>query len=88
VLDYISTIATCLKPGGVWINLGPLLYHFEEMDEQSIELSMEEIFAVMDSHGLERVRQENDLSCTYTSNSRSMMRMQYHAVMFTAVNNK
>ena len=88
VLDYISAISTCLKPGGVWINLGPLLYHFEEMDDTSIELSMEEIFAVMDSYGLERVRQEEDVACAYTSNLRSMMRMQYHAVMFTAINNK
>jgi carnosine N-methyltransferase len=29
VLTYIETIKHCLKPGGLWINLGPLLYHFE-----------------------------------------------------------
>lgn len=29
VQTYIDTIRDCLKPGGVWINLGPLLWHFE-----------------------------------------------------------
>jgi N2227-like protein len=28
VMDYIETIHRLLKPGGVWINLGPLLYHW------------------------------------------------------------
>ncbi len=28
VMEYIETILHCLKPGGVWINLGPLLYHW------------------------------------------------------------
>lgn len=28
VMEYIETIYHCLKPGGVWINLGPLLYHW------------------------------------------------------------
>ncbi|KAK7716835.1 hypothetical protein SLS57_006517 [Botryosphaeria dothidea] len=29
LINYIETIANCLKQGGVWINLGPLLWHFE-----------------------------------------------------------
>lgn len=29
IVTYIETIATLLREGGVWINLGPLLYHFE-----------------------------------------------------------
>jgi carnosine N-methyltransferase len=29
LINYIETIKTCLKPGGIWINLGPLLWHFE-----------------------------------------------------------
>jgi len=30
ILDYIETIDHVLKPGGIWINLGPLLYHWEK----------------------------------------------------------
>ena len=29
IIRYIETIRHCLKPGGVWINLGPLFWHFE-----------------------------------------------------------
>lgn len=31
VIHYIETIKACLRPGGVWINLGPLLWHFESV---------------------------------------------------------
>ena len=30
LLNYIQTIHNCLTRGGCWINLGPLLWHFEE----------------------------------------------------------
>lgn len=29
LIAYIETVKYCLKSGGVWINLGPLLWHFE-----------------------------------------------------------
>lgn len=28
VIDFVETIYNILKPGGIWINLGPLLYHY------------------------------------------------------------
>ncbi len=30
LIRYIETVGNCLKEGGVWINLGPLLWHFED----------------------------------------------------------
>jgi carnosine N-methyltransferase len=30
VIRYIETIHGTLKPGGVWVNVGPLLWHFED----------------------------------------------------------
>ncbi|KAL4895658.1 N2227-like protein-domain-containing protein [Aspergillus ambiguus] len=30
LIRYVETIRHCLKPNGVWINVGPLLWHFEE----------------------------------------------------------
>lgn len=42
IAAFIETIYTILKPGGIWINLGPLLYHFSDMpQEDSIEPSYE-----------------------------------------------
>lgn len=29
LIAYIETVQSCLKSGGVWVNLGPLLWHFE-----------------------------------------------------------
>ena len=34
VIEYIECISKILKKGGVWINIGPLLYHYtEQMNE-------------------------------------------------------
>ncbi|CCK73038.1 S-adenosylmethionine-dependent methyltransferase KNAG_0M01850 [Huiozyma naganishii CBS 8797] len=33
MLSYLQTIQHCLKPGGIWLNYGPLLYHFKSEDE-------------------------------------------------------
>ncbi|WEW54782.1 S-adenosylmethionine-dependent methyltransferase [Emydomyces testavorans] len=30
LIRYIETIQNCLKPGGLWINVGPLLWHYED----------------------------------------------------------
>merc|ERR1711902_253689 len=38
ILQFVQTIHRVLKNGGVWINLGPLLYHFSDVKgEDSIE---------------------------------------------------
>jgi carnosine N-methyltransferase len=34
VIEYIERIAAILKPGGLWVNLGPLLYHYSEQAEE------------------------------------------------------
>ncbi len=37
---YIRTIAMLIREGGLWINFGPLLYHYAEAENEiSIELS-------------------------------------------------
>jgi hypothetical protein len=58
VLSYIRTIFSILKPGGYWLNVGPLLYHWQgdsgDVDErygQSVELSYEEIRFAMCAAG-------------------------------------
>ncbi|PIK52150.1 putative UPF0586 protein C9orf41-like, partial [Apostichopus japonicus] len=52
VIEYIETIFKILKPGGYWINLGPLLYHFENFpDEPSIELSYDVLKQVIEKSG-------------------------------------
>lgn len=45
ILQYIRLIAGLLEsPGGIWSNVGPLLYHFvDSPSDVSVELSWEEI---------------------------------------------
>ncbi|AJT27795.1 hypothetical protein H816_YJM1418N00234 [Saccharomyces cerevisiae YJM1418] len=39
ILDYLDTIGHVLKPGGIWCNFGPLLYHFE--NDHGVETTYE-----------------------------------------------
>ncbi|XP_076855168.1 carnosine N-methyltransferase [Brachyhypopomus gauderio] len=85
ILDYIETIWNILKPGGVWINLGPLLYHFENMaNELSIELSYEEIKDAILKCGFQLEIERESVLTTYTENDRSMLRYLYDCVFFVA----
>ena len=34
LIRYIETIRHCLRPGGVWVNVGPLLWHFDGRGHQ------------------------------------------------------
>lgn len=45
LLQYFETIRDLLKPGGVWINLGPLLYRSRPL----VELSLNEIINILES---------------------------------------
>ncbi|XP_020205247.1 carnosine N-methyltransferase isoform X2 [Cajanus cajan] len=86
VVEYIEIISKILKDGGVWINLGPLLYHFADMygqeDEMSIELSLEDVKRVAFHYGFE-LEKERIIETTYTTNPRSMMQNRYFAAFWT-----
>ncbi|PIN11018.1 putative trehalase [Handroanthus impetiginosus] len=86
VVEYIEIISRILKDGGVWINFGPLLYHFADMynqeDEMSIELSLEDVKRVASHYGFE-IEKESTVATTYTTNPRSMMQNRYYAAFWT-----
>ncbi|KAL7131936.1 hypothetical protein ABFS83_12G038400 [Erythranthe nasuta] len=86
IVEYIEIISRILKEGGVWINLGPLLYHFADSynqeDEMSIELSLEDVKNVAYHYGFE-IEKESTIATTYTSNPRSMMQNRYYAAFWT-----
>ncbi|KAH8064205.1 carnosine N-methyltransferase [Aureococcus anophagefferens] len=95
-LEYVDAIFDLLEPGGYWINLGPLLYHWVPsssadlegagMDDryaQSIELSWEELKHAIEARGFELLNEEWR-HCTYTANARSMMNTDYECIFFTA----
>lgn len=54
IIKYLEVIHGILKQGGTWINIGPLLYHFEDTPgESSVELSLDQIKRVAQEMGFE-----------------------------------
>lgn len=86
IVEYIEIISRILRDGGVWINFGPLLYHFADAygtdDEMSIELSLEDVKRVAFNYGFQ-MEQEKTIETTYTANPRSMMENRYYAAFWT-----
>lgn len=85
IIAYIETIWHILKPGGYWINLGPLLYHFADMsNESSVELSYEEVRKIITKFNFDIVKEVTHMRASYTQNPRSMLRYEYDCVFFVA----
>ena len=85
VIDYMETILHALKPGGIWINLGPLLWHYvDQHEEHQIELSLEELLKVARKMGFE-IEMRNPLVTSYSADAASMMQTVYNCAHFVAV---
>jgi carnosine N-methyltransferase len=85
IVNYLRIIHRILAPGGVWINLGPLLWHFENnnTNDPSIELDLEEVKGLARQIGFE-LSNERTVDTTYTSNSQGMLGYVYRAEFWTA----
>ncbi|KAF9606631.1 hypothetical protein IFM89_027290 [Coptis chinensis] len=93
IVEYIEIISRILKD--VWINLGPLLYHFADaygtedvtlslslFPEMSIELSLEDVMRVAFNYGF-HLEHEKIVETTYTANPQAMMQNRYNAAFWT-----
>ena len=88
IIEYIETIHNIIKIGGLWINFGPLLFHYtDNPNEVSIELSWEEIKKIIIDFGFE-FKKEEEIKTTYSSNKDSMMQRIYKCIFFTAIKKK
>eukprot|EP01105_Mastigella_eilhardi_P025772 TRINITY_DN711_c0_g1_i1.p1 TRINITY_DN711_c0_g1~~TRINITY_DN711_c0_g1_i1.p1 ORF type:complete len:434 (+),score=116.74 TRINITY_DN711_c0_g1_i1:30-1304(+) len=84
VVDYVAVIANVLRSGGVWVNVGPLLWHYADMDaERSVEMAWDEVKQVIEACGF-RVEKEGMRHCPYTANQASMLKVAYDCVFFVA----
>ncbi|PFH48332.1 hypothetical protein AMATHDRAFT_5912 [Amanita thiersii Skay4041] len=85
VVNYLRIIHKLLAPGGVWVNLGPLLWHWEhnETNEVSVELDLDELKALVRKMGFE-ISNERTIDTTYTNNIQSMIGYTYHTAFWTA----
>jgi len=90
VMEYIDCINHILKPGGVWINIGPLLYHWvadveanqDDRYDQSIELTYQEIKHVIETFGFQYLLETFQHDIPYTRCESAMMSTSYHTVTF------
>ncbi|GAA5820698.1 hypothetical protein JCM3770_001457 [Rhodotorula araucariae] len=84
VVQYLETIHGLLKPGGLWINCGPTLWHFEnDKEASSLELPLEDVKALARRIGFE-LTDERELQTCYTTNPRSLLKHEYSAAFWTA----
>ncbi|KAG6331016.1 hypothetical protein ID866_8071 [Astraeus odoratus] len=85
IVNYLRILHRILAPGGVWINLGPLLWHFENNDDQypSIELDLVEVKELARKIGFE-LHDERTIETSYSSNEESMLGYVYQAAFWKA----
>ncbi|XAO22211.1 hypothetical protein I312_100978 [Cryptococcus bacillisporus CA1280] len=89
VLNYLRIIHSLLADDGVWINVGPLLWHFENSPttsakgEGSVELSLDEVKELARRIGFD-LREEKMIRSTYTGIPEGMLRHEYNAAFWVA----
>ena len=85
ILKYIETIWRTLKPGGIWVNFGPLRYQAgEKSTDLAINLTWEDVRYAILATGFQITREEMRES-RYSQDPKSMMQVTYQCSFTTAV---
>ncbi|KAJ7478650.1 N2227-like protein-domain-containing protein [Mycena galericulata] len=87
VFTTIEHIYHLLRPGGTWINLGPLLW--TSGAQAKLELSLEEVLRAAEELGFvidpqDDGHQSRTIECEYTGDAQAMMRWIYRAEFWVA----
>lgn len=83
IVDFIEAIFRILKPGGIWVNLGPLLYHFSDIQgENSIEPTFENLELIIKMVGFEFLRCQTGMRTKYAQNPQSMLKSEYESLFW------
>lgn len=81
VIEFVEVIYNILKPGGIWVNLGPLLYHFSDVPtENSIEPTYEDLIIIIRSVGFNILKNKTDVLTKYAQNPTSMHQSEYKSI--------
>ncbi|KAG8975335.1 hypothetical protein FRC05_005894 [Tulasnella sp. 425] len=85
IVEYLRIIHQVLVPGGIWVNLGPLLWHYENntTGDVSIEASLDEVKELAKAIGFE-ISQEKTIPTTYTGVLDGMLRYEYQTEFWVA----
>ena len=85
VIEYIEIIERVLKKGGIWINFGPLSYHWIGYENiPSIELPYDILRQVIQNYGFEFLNEETNKTVIYCEMENSMKNDVFNCVFFTA----
>ncbi len=60
LIRYIQTVHNALKPGGLWINIGPLLWHFDNQQSEHDRNSNESLKSALDTNAQDHSRRNKD----------------------------
>ncbi|KAJ7496554.1 N2227-like protein-domain-containing protein [Mycena latifolia] len=87
ILTTLEHIYHLLRPGGTWINLGPLLW--TSGAQAKLELSLEEVLHAAEEIGFvidpqDDGQQSRTVECEYTGDAQAMMRWVYRAEFWIA----
>ena len=83
VLEMVECVRNVLKPdGGVWINLGPLLYHGSS-PAGSAKLCADELISLIEAMGFE-ILEKSERTTTYCDDPQAMSRNEYTSLFFVA----
>jgi len=83
---YVRTIAQLVRPGGLWVNLGPLLYHYaENLYDISVEPSWEELRPFICRYF--DLVEESNRQAYYTRNVESLQCVSYRCIFFVGRRN-
>lgn len=88
IASYVAMIKRLLKPGGYWINCGPLTYHYGSersvaMQPRWRELNAEEVVQTIESSGF-RISEKSEIETEYLGNPRSLMSTKHKCMFFVA----
>lgn len=72
-----------LVPGGIWVNLGPLLYHYSDVNgHNSIEPTYEDLIIIMESIGFDILTSLTGIRSKYAQNPQSMKQSEYQSLFW------
>ncbi|KNE64004.1 hypothetical protein AMAG_09064 [Allomyces macrogynus ATCC 38327] len=86
IVEYLEILHRIVRSGGVWINNGPLLFHWEDAAdprELSIEVDWTGLRKLIEVVGFE-IEREEWIETTYAANRQSMLQYVYRCVFFVA----
>lgn len=83
IVEFLEVIWRILRPGGIFINFGPLLYHFSDApNELSIEPSYEDLREIIEKIGFKFLKESTGVKSKYSQNPSSMASLEYESVFF------